>query len=152
MSLSKESLAKTLAVGLRFFLALLFLATALGKLLDNRGFAQVIASYQLAIPALGLLPIALAVSLAELWIAINLCLGRYITASVLGTLYFHLGYAGLSAITLWRGIALNNCGCFGVFWGRPLRVTSVLEDLCLALVSLLAWQLLKVKARTTIKY
>ncbi|MCA1674941.1 MAG: hypothetical protein LC799_23050 [Actinobacteria bacterium] len=31
---------------LRLFLGLLFTATGLAKLLDNRGFAQVIASYQ----------------------------------------------------------------------------------------------------------
>ena len=47
---------KTL-VFLRLFLGLLFTATGLAKLLDNRGFAEVIASYQLGLPGLLLLPL-----------------------------------------------------------------------------------------------
>ena len=35
----------------RYFLGLLFISTGIGKLLDNRGFAQVIASYKLGFTA-----------------------------------------------------------------------------------------------------
>jgi hypothetical protein len=48
-------------------------ATGLAKLLDNRGFAQVIASYQLGLPGLFLLPLGLCISLAEVWIGTNSC-------------------------------------------------------------------------------
>jgi hypothetical protein len=51
---------------LRFCLGLWFTATGLAKLLDNRGFAQVIASYQLGLPGLFLLPLGLCVSLRGL--------------------------------------------------------------------------------------
>jgi hypothetical protein len=47
---------------LRLFLGLLFIATGLAKLLDNRGFAQVIASYQLGLPGLFLLPLGLCIA------------------------------------------------------------------------------------------
>jgi len=42
---------------LRLFLRLLFIATGLAKLLDNHGFAEVIASYQLGLSGLLLLPL-----------------------------------------------------------------------------------------------
>jgi uncharacterized membrane protein YphA (DoxX/SURF4 family) len=126
----------------RYFLSVLFLATGIGKLLDNRGFAQVIASYQLGLPAPVLLPLALAVSLAEFGIGLNLLAGRQLSYNVLATLVFHLGYASLAAITLVREIPLSNCGCFGVFLARPLLWTSVVEDLVLGLISFIAWRLL----------
>jgi hypothetical protein len=134
-------MARHLFTVLRYLLGLLFVATGIGKLLDNRGFAAVIATYQLGIPELLLLPLGLAVSLAELWIGRNLLQQIRVSGSILATLYFHLGYAGLAAYTLYRGIPLTNCGCFGVFLARPLRPVSVIEDLVLALISLTAWRL-----------
>lgn len=124
----------------RYFLAALFIATAIGKLLDNRGFAGVIANYQLGLPEPWLLPLGLAVSLAELWIGARLLQGRHIAASAKLTLWFHLGYATLALLTLARGIPLQNCGCFGVFWARPLRPGTVVEDVTLAVISWLVWR------------
>ncbi|MFH0340696.1 MAG: MauE/DoxX family redox-associated membrane protein [Chromatiales bacterium] len=82
----------------RYFLGLLFLATGLGKLLDNWGFAQVLASYRVELPATLLLPLALAISLAEFAIGLNILLGGGLLRSVLATLYFHLAYATLAVI------------------------------------------------------
>jgi Methylamine utilisation protein MauE len=135
----------------RYFLGWLFVATAVGKLLDNRGFAQVINTYQLGIPDSLLLGTALVVSLLELLIGINILRGRALTKNVLATLGFHLGYASLAFITLLRGIPLSNCGCFGVFLARPLKWTTVVEDLALASISLVCWYLLKRFRPTSIK-
>lgn len=133
--------AHHLSTVLRYLLGLLFVATGVGKLLDNRGFAAVIATYQLGIPEPVLLPLGLGVSLVELWVGINLLRRRRVSGSLLATLLFHLGYASLAGYTLYRGIPLTNCGCFGIFLARPLRPVSVLEDLVLALISLVAWRL-----------
>jgi uncharacterized membrane protein YphA (DoxX/SURF4 family) len=127
----------------RYFLGLLFVATAIGKLLDNRGFAQVINSYQLGIPDFALLGFALTFSLLELIIGLNILCGRELSKSVLATLGFHLGYAALALTTLWRGIALPNCGCFGVFLARSLKWSTIIEDLALATISLVCWLLLR---------
>ncbi len=124
---------------LRYFLGVLFVATGIGKLLDNRGFAVVIASYQLGIPDGWLLAVGLAVSLLELVIGVNILRGRSLTSNVLATLAFHLGYMGLALITLQRGIEISNCGCFGVFWARPLTAMTVVEDAALAGISLVTW-------------
>ncbi len=133
----------------RYFLGLLFVATGLGKLLDNRGFAQVIASYQFGLPDTLLLPLALAISLTEFAIGLNILLGRSLPQNILATLYFHLGYTSLAVTTLLRGITLTNCGCFGVFLARPLRWTTVPEDVMLAAISLVCWLLLRRAPGTT---
>ena len=88
---------------LRLFLGLLFTATGLAKLLDNRGFAQVIASYQLGLPGLFLLPLGLCISLAEVWIGTNLLRARRVRLCLWGTLLFLVGYGALAAMTLRRG-------------------------------------------------
>jgi hypothetical protein len=116
----------------------LFTATGLAKLLDNRGFAQVIASYQPGLPDPALLALGLLISLAELGIGANLLRGHRLRSNLWATLVFHLGYAALAAITLWRGIMIDNCGCFGVFLARPLSWGTVVEDCALAAVSALA--------------
>ena len=56
---------------LRWALGLLFIATAIGKLLDNRGFADVLQNYRL-FPTLILLPLGLLLSLSELILGIEL--------------------------------------------------------------------------------
>ncbi len=131
----------------RYFLGLLFLATGIGKLLDNRGFSEVLASYQFELPQALLLPLALVISLAEFAIGLNILLGRGLLHNVLATLGFNVAYATLALITLLRGIPLTNCGCFGVFLARPLRWMTVAEDLMLAAISLVSWLLLRRAAR-----
>jgi len=119
----------------RIFFGVLLLASALGKLLDNRGFAAVIATYQFGIPAGMLLPLGLSVSLAELVLALLIFQGRYLRASAQLTLLVHAGYLALAVITNLRGLALVNCGCFGVFLARPMTWYTVVEDLILVLLA-----------------
>jgi uncharacterized membrane protein YphA (DoxX/SURF4 family) len=136
-------MAQSILLISRYFLGLLFVSTAIGKLLDNRGFAHVIDTYQLGIPDTALVGLALSISLLELLIGINILRGRSLRMNILATLGFHLGYASLAFVTLLRGIALSNCGCFGVFLARSLKWSTVGEDLVLALISLVCWLLLR---------
>lgn len=138
---------RTLFWTIRSFLGALFLATGIGKLLDNRGFAQVIATYELGIPEPGLLPLALGVSLLELAVGINILRGWRLKQNVLATLAFHIGYTALAAATLVRGLPIENCGCFGVFLARPLRWSMVGEDLALTTVSAVGVFLLSNRSR-----
>lgn len=132
-----------LLIVIRYFLGMLFMATGIGKLLDNRAFAQVIATYQLAIPEGLLLPLALSIALLELTIALNLLRGRRLQSSVLATLCLHIAYTALAVTTLLRRIPIENCGCFGAFLARPLRWSSVAEDVTLTAVSALGLALLR---------
>ena len=133
-----------LRLGLRLFLGLVLLATAAGKLLDVRGFAAVLATYE-AFPESALVPLALAVPLAELALAVWLFSGRRLAGAAGAALALHLLYAVWAAATLARGLRLPNCGCFGVFLPSPLGWRTVAEDLVLAGFS--AWLLRTALAR-----
>ncbi len=135
----KGAAAPWWAAAARWLLCAVFLATALGKLLDNRGFAQALGDYRL-FPAPLLLPLGLAVSLAELAVAIGLAHPAFVRPAALGALLFGLGNAALLSLTLARGIVLENCGCFGTFLARPLTAWMPLEDLALAALAALAWR------------
>ena len=123
---------------LRGFIGLVLLATAVGKLLDVPGFARILGSYQ-ALPESFLLPLALAILLAELALSIWLFSGWRLTGAAFVSVAMHLTYAAWSAAGVLRGLKLSNCGCFGVFLARPLGWSTVIEDI--SMVGLSAWLL-----------
>jgi len=111
-------------------LALVFLATGLGKALDVGGFAAVLGAYQLFPPGL-LLPLAALVVVAELAIAMGLTQPRWRRRAAIAAGAISAANAAILGLTLLRGIPLENCGCFGVFLARPLNWTTPIEDLVL---------------------
>lgn len=45
---------------------------------------------------------------------------------------------GSRPLALHRGLQIANCGCFGVYWARPLTAVTLVEDaLLLALACLM---------------
>lgn len=125
---------RTALLLLRFVIAAVLLATAAGKMADIRGFAEVLGTYR-AFADGALLPVAVMVTVAELGLALWLLAGRRLFAASLASTFLHLVYAGWSAAAIFRGLKLANCGCFGVFFKRPLNWTTVYEDLALTGVS-----------------
>ena len=121
---------------LRIIFSLLFLASAVGKLLDNRGFADVIVTYQLVPQSLAL-GLGLFVSLFELALGLAIVFEKRMYDCARLTIIVHIGYLALASLTLLRGINLTNCGCFGVFLARPLGIQTVAEDAILLLLSIL---------------
>ena len=119
---------------LRFAIGAILLVTAAGKLLDIPGFADVLKTYK-AFPDRILFSLALAVPLAELALALWLFSGRFLVAAAITSVVMHLAYAVWSAVSVLRGLRLSNCGCFGVFWPRPLGWTTVAEDLVMTAAS-----------------
>jgi hypothetical protein len=136
------SLAMTLErpMGWRFaalvFLALLNAAAAIGKGLDLAGFVRVLEAYDL-LPGLALPAVALGLPLVEAALAGALLSARWWREAALATALLCLAYGLVLTLTLLRGIELQNCGCFGVFFARPLRPWTPLEDL--ALMALALW-------------
>ena len=122
---------RTARIILRVLIASVLFATAVGKLLDVGGFARVLGTYR-AFDDRALIPIAVAVPVAELLLAMWLFSSRRPFAAAMAALAMHLAYAAWSASALLRGLQLPNCGCFGVFFPRRLSWSTVVEDLVLA--------------------
>lgn len=120
---------------LRFTIGAILLTAAAGKLASLTGFARVLGTYR-AFPEWSLLPLAAAVSIAELLLAVWLFSGRRLFLAALASAGMHLAYAAGAAVTLARGVDVPNCGCFGVFLARPLASSTVVEDAALLAASL----------------
>jgi hypothetical protein len=114
----------------RLLLGISFAATALAKLLDIQGFAAVLAQYRL-FPGPLLAPLGLGLALAELAVAVGLARPATLRPAAAGAMLLALVGGLLLLVTLARGIDLANCGCFGVYWPRPLRPWTPIEDLAL---------------------
>lgn len=123
---------------LRGVFILLMAAAGLGKLLDMPGFYPVVASYRL-LPELLVIPSAWALTLGELALAAWLVWGRWLKWAALAVIVLHLFYLFGVSQALLRGLELDNCGCFGVYWARPLRWYTPLEDLVLLTLSVWFW-------------
>lgn len=114
----------------RLALAALFFAMAVGQLSNLSGFIDIVSSYGLGSTTLAGLA-ATALIAAELTAAVGLVARdktrRYRAASVAVAVALAWGALGTQAFA--RGIALDNCGCFGVHAGQPLRWWVLIEDL-----------------------
>lgn len=119
----------------RLLLALLLFTTATAKALDLRGMAMVVDTYRL-VPAVLTLPAAIAVTLSEAMIGGLLLVPQCRVPGSLASAAMHLVYFLWSAVALARGLTITNCGCFGVFWPRPLSVMTLIEDAVLVALSL----------------
>jgi uncharacterized membrane protein YphA (DoxX/SURF4 family) len=124
---------------LRCLFVLLLAASAGGKLADMPGFYAVVDSYRLL--PLSLLPAAAwALTLTELTLAAWLAAGKAMPAAAAALVGLHALYLFWLASALWRGLALPNCGCFGVYFARPLTGWRLVEDAVLLALACLLWR------------
>jgi len=126
--------------GLRLVIGLLLAVTAVGKGLDLPGFAKVVGTFQV-FPEYLWLPAAVLVTATEALLSVALLTERGLRKAALGSLLLHLGFTAWASVALLRGLAIPNCGCFGVFLARPLTWSIVVEDSVLALLSLVLYGL-----------
>jgi uncharacterized membrane protein YphA (DoxX/SURF4 family) len=128
-----------IGAGIRWFFVLLLAASSIGKLADMPGFYAVIKSYAL-LPELVIPISAWALAIFELVLAIWLAIGKRIDVAALTVSALHFVYLIWLAIALVRGLDIPNCGCFGVFWARPLTWFTPIEDLILLVLAMLMWR------------
>jgi uncharacterized membrane protein YphA (DoxX/SURF4 family) len=124
----------------RWFLGVVLIATGTGKAFDMPGFVHVLAAYDL-LPSSG--NVALAYTLPFLELATGICLltGTQILTAAGTAVGLHVVLLSAVLVTLWRGMEIANCGCFGVFLARPLTGQTVAEDAAMLSLSLLVfWQ------------
>lgn len=124
---------------LRLWFVLLLAVTGLAKLINMPGFYPVVASYQV-LPAALIVPAAWLLALLELLLAIWLATRWQARWAALLLVGLHLLYWFWLLAALLRGLKLDNCGCFGAYWARPLTWYSLLEDGVLLLLALWLWR------------
>ena len=125
---------KTFGRSLRLFIAVVLLTTGLGKALDIPGFVEVLITYQ-ALADWMLYPVALGMTTTELIISFWLFSGRLVFWAALASLGLHVVFTLWTAVTFLRGLDIPNCGCFGVFFARPLDGWTIVEDLVMVVFS-----------------
>jgi uncharacterized membrane protein YphA (DoxX/SURF4 family) len=140
-ALSLEPLASGTRITLRVLFAVLLLVTGAAKLLDMAGFYQIVRSYQ-SLPDLAVPTASWVLALGEVVMAAWLLARFRPRLAALTVVLLHLMYLGWLLMALLRGLEISNCGCFGVFWARPLSWYSPLEDLALVGLAILYWRLL----------
>lgn len=121
----------------RVFVGLILLSTGLGKLLDMPGFVSVLDAYQL-MPYWMSTALAYSLPFIELFTGLNLVITPRPIRGAWVAVVLHALMLTTVAITLQRGIRVENCGCFGVFLARPLTLQTLVEDLVMLMMSILA--------------
>lgn len=140
---------------LRLGLGGLILATGVGKALDLPGFVGVLQTYRLGLDPVALQVIAPSISVIEIALGAWILGGWRLRSAIWVAIALNAAYFLLLTSALLRGLQLPNCGCFGVYFARPLRWHSPLEDLGLIALSMLLLALstnaLRVRACLTIR-
>ncbi len=138
-SIDNHNVMKRFNVAARWFFVLLLAASSAGKLADMPGFYAVVYSYDLLPDAV--IPIsAWALAFFELLLALWLAIGKRIGIASILVVALHLIYLIWILVALARGLNLANCGCFGVFWPRPLSWFTPIEDLILLILATIMWR------------
>jgi len=116
-------------LALRTMAAVLFIASAVGKVVSLREFREIIGQYDL-LPTLLLWPAAVLIPILETVIAVSLIAGVPIAAPAATTL---LGiYGAAMAVNLLRGNSDINCGCSMSATSQQLSWTLVARNAVLA--------------------
>ena len=130
---------------LRFGFAFLLLATGLGKLWDIPGFVEVVNDYDV-LPQVLALPAALSMIISEIALSAWLLSGRRPKMAALITGALHLVFMAWVGLALYRGLDIENCGCFGVFLARPRTHWTFFQDFIMSGLSFVLY-FLEVKRR-----
>ncbi len=128
----------TITVGLLGWFVLLLAASSVGKFADMTGFYPIVASYQV-VPA-ALIPFAAwKLVVLEMGLAIWLASRRHLPLAAVALIALHVVYFVWLMAALLRGLDIPNCGCFGVYFARPLTLFTLIEDLLLLLMASALW-------------
>jgi uncharacterized membrane protein YphA (DoxX/SURF4 family) len=126
-------------IALRLFFAVLLLITGSAKLLDIHGFIGIVHSYAM-LPAALTPPSAFSLAVGEIILGLWLFSRWKPRAAAVALIALHMLYLLWLLAALARGLSLPNCGCFGVYWPRPLTWQSPLEDMALLLFAIMLWR------------
>lgn len=121
---------------IRIFFILLLAASAIGKFADMPGFFAIVETYR-ALPRWLIPTAAWALAITELVIAVWLISAWRLRQAAWILIALHAMYLLWLLSALMRGLNIPNCGCFGVYFARPLTWFTPLEDIVLLALSIL---------------
>ncbi len=121
----------------RLFVGLILLSTGIGKLLDIPGFVLVLDAYQLT-PLWMTTLLAYSLPFIEFFTGLNLLVSERSIHGVLVAVILHVLMLTAVTVTYLREIPVENCGCFGVFLARPLSFQTIVEDVFMLVISIIA--------------
>jgi hypothetical protein len=125
----------------RVVLALLLLAMAAGQLTDFPGFVDVLRDYDIgAASAAWIAAIGLVAGEATGGVLLLSGSTSVRRSGAVVALAVAIAWSALALTAFARGIAIDNCGCFGVYLAQPLRWWVLLEDA--EFIALGAWVLI----------
>lgn len=129
----------------RWYFSALLLAMALGQALVFRGFVEILRDFHVG-GANAAWAIGIALFAGEVVTAV-LLLGRtgWRKAGAAFGLLTTVGWTALAVQAFARGLEVDNCGCFGIYLGQPLRWWVLLQDAWF--VGIAAWVWLQVSGR-----
>ncbi len=138
----------------RWFFILLLAISGTAKLLDLVGFFAVVETFKVL--PIAMIPMAaLGLAMLELTLAVWLVLSK-IPASrkmvAACVIVLHIGYLVWLTVAYARGLQISNCGCFGVYWPRPLTMGSLVEDAVLILLALYLYASVVVKEKSNLHH
>ncbi|MGH9000353.1 MAG: MauE/DoxX family redox-associated membrane protein [Acidimicrobiia bacterium] len=110
---------------MRLVLAVLLLVMAAGQLSDMGGFADVLDGYRL-VPEPLLTPLAWSLAASEVMAGLGLVSSRRWGANL--AVVVAVAWSVLAIVTFARDVPVDNCGCFGVHLGQPLRWWVLAQD------------------------
>ncbi len=117
---------------------LLLAASGIGKLADMTGLYPIVASYQVVPTAL--IPFAAWKLVAfEIGLAIWLASGHRRANAAFLLVAIHVVYFVWLTVAFLRGLDIPNCGCFGVYFARPLTAATLIEDFLLLMMAAMLW-------------
>jgi Methylamine utilisation protein MauE len=145
-------LTRWLGEALRWFFVWLLAASAIGKLADMDGFQEIVRTYRI-LPSTWVPMVSWLLAFTEALLSSALAfaptiLSRFGRAARLTVLLqgrfaavfgLHLLYMAWLTRALIAGHSIPNCGCFGVYWARPLSIYTVVEDLVLLIMAGWLW-------------
>ena len=120
-----------MVMALRIFFTLLLATAAISKLLAMPGFYVIVASYDLLpqpIAPIASWMLVFGEFALAVWLAATLTGRANPRRAALCVVLLHFVYFGWISIAVARGLSISNCGCFGIYWPRPLSQATLIED------------------------
>lgn len=146
-----QKYANIALVTIRIILGILFLISGIGKLIngaDARYLVELLATefYWLIEYAA---PIVTTTSILELVLAVSLLWGKQLKWALSATLAMLIGFSSVLGHFYFQGMTVENCGCFGAFGFASGLEFTLVRNIVLMLMTIVAFILIAKRKKET---